>query len=81
MARHVTAFVVRVADRASTRVSVLSPGAAVCGILVVFAVFLWIITVASAPISFALTGALAIAWCAWLERHADASEVRRREAR
>ena len=59
----------------------LSPGAAVCGILVVFAVFLWIITVASAPISFALTGALAIAWCAWLERHADASEVRRREAR
>jgi hypothetical protein len=69
MARHVTASVVRVADKASTRLSMLSPGAAVCGTLVVFAAFLWIITIASAAISFALTVALAIAWCVWLERH------------
>jgi hypothetical protein len=33
---------------------------------------LWAISVAPAPVAFALTAGLAAAWCAWLERHPEA---------
>jgi hypothetical protein len=34
--------------------------------------FLWVISVAPAPVGFVLAAGLAAAWCAWLDKHPEA---------
>jgi hypothetical protein len=36
--------------------------------------FLWVISVAPAPVAFALTAGVAAGWCAWLEMHPEAPQ-------
>lgn len=61
LARRLSGWVVKAA-------SALSPRGALLVIGALFAGFLWVTTVAPPLVSFALTIALAIAWCVWLER-------------
>jgi hypothetical protein len=52
----------------TTGIGAYRRGAAVFGLLVLFGVFCWIITVAPAPISLALAIAAAVTWSVWLDR-------------
>ena len=63
----VTAYVGRVTSGLSRRSALLIVGVLAAG-------FLWVISVAPAPVAFALTAGLAAAWCAWLERHPEAPQ-------
>jgi uncharacterized iron-regulated membrane protein len=59
----------------------LSIRTAALAIVLVFAAFLYAVSVASAFVCFALTVATAVAWCFWLERHPDAPGADERLAR
>jgi hypothetical protein len=39
--------------------------------MVAFAAAVWVVAVAQPLVSFVLISALALAWCAWLERHPE----------
>jgi len=75
MGRLFTTPLAQLARTGSTKVSALPTHALVVGIIAVFAAFLWVISVAPALVSIALTVAIAIAWCLWLEKHPDAHEA------
>ena len=75
MDRQLTALVAHVARWASRQVCAFPKGVLLFGIASVFAVFLWVVSVAPPLVSAALTVAVAIAWCLWLERHPDAAEA------
>ena len=63
----VSHYVARVALGLSRRSALLIVGVSSVG-------FLWIVSVAPAPVAFVLTAGLAAAWCAWLERHPEAPQ-------
>ena len=71
MARHATGSIRRLALQAAASASALSPRAALLAIGTAFVVFLWVLAVAPPLVSCALAAALAIAWCVWLDEHAD----------
>ncbi len=73
MARDVTAVMRRLAQSAVASVGRISVPATLLAVAVAFTVFLWVVTVAPSLVSFALTVALAIAWCVWLEKHPEPS--------
>jgi len=53
--------------------SSLSPSwtrAAVIGLAVLFALFVWFVAAASAALDFAVAVVAAVAWCVWLDRSA-----------
>jgi hypothetical protein len=55
------------ATPAPGNVSARLAGAAVFGIVFAFAALVWIVAVAPTFVSFAVTAAIAIAWCVWLD--------------
>lgn len=56
-------------DRGSpSSLSVLQTRAAVAGLVLAFALFVWFVAVSSAAIDFAIAVVVALAWCIWLER-------------
>ncbi len=46
-------------------------GAQIAGLMIVFAAFVWVISVASVLVCFVFTVALAVAWCLWLEQQSN----------
>jgi hypothetical protein len=44
---------------------------AMAGIVVGFAIFLWLDITASSLLTFPLAMAVAVVWCLWLEKHPD----------
>jgi hypothetical protein len=46
---------------------------AMAGIVVGFAIFLWLDITAPSLLTFPLTMAVAVAWCLWLEKHPDSA--------
>lgn len=59
-------------DRGSTSSpSSLRIRAAATGLAVVFALFVWFVSVSSAAIDFAIAVVVAVGWCIWLERSAS----------
>jgi hypothetical protein len=59
-------------DRGFT--SSLSPSwirAAVMGLAVLFALFVWFVAAASAALDFTIAVVAAVAWCIWLDRNAQ----------
>jgi hypothetical protein len=77
MGRQFTPLVARMARRASRKACAFPVGAVLFGIASVFAVFVWVISVTPPLLSAALTLAIAIAWCIWLEGHPVAAEARK----
>ena len=65
---HTACPVADVSRKHTTEIKRRKRGAAVFGLLVVFGVFCWIITVAPAAISLALAVAAAVSWSVWLDR-------------
>ena len=63
----VSEYVTHVTSGLSRRNALLIVGVLAAG-------FLWVISVAPAPVAFVLTAGLAAAWCAWLERHPEAPQ-------
>jgi hypothetical protein len=58
----ISGYVARATSGLSRRTALLIVGMLTGG-------FVWVISVAPAPVAFALTAGLAAAWCAWLETH------------
>ena len=73
MARDMTAVIRRLHQSTVASVGRLTVPATLLAIAVAFTVFSWLVTAAPPLISFALTVALAIAWCVWLEPHSEPS--------
>ena len=67
MNRHYTALTVNGTTPPQENVSARPVKAAIFGIVVAFAALLWIVSVAPTLASFALTAAVAISWCVWLD--------------
>jgi hypothetical protein len=73
MNRQFNTLTVGSAPEPPTNVSALPVSVGVFGIVVIFAAFLWTVAIAPTFVSFALTTAVATAWCAWLDRHPERS--------
>jgi hypothetical protein len=71
MARGTAVFIRSVARRAKTMVVTVSPRLALIACAIVFAVLVWVITIAPIVVVLALTAAVAIAWCVWLDKHPE----------
>jgi len=74
MGRPSTVLLADLGRATSRTISTLSPRTQVAGIIAVFAVLGWVISVTPAIVSAALAVGLAAAWCRWLERHPDVSQ-------
>lgn len=71
MAREVTAVIRRLTQSVGSSLGRLSLSATLLAVAIAFTLFLWVLTAAPLLVSFALTVALAIAWCVWLEKHPE----------
>ena len=71
MVRYAAALARHIVHLAAIAALSLSPRTVVLGIVLLFTMFLWAVTVAPPLVSFALTAALAVGWCAWLQGHPE----------
>ena len=71
MVPHAPASIRRLALSMVTSASALPVRAALLAFVAVFVVSLWVVTIAPPLVSLALTVALAIGWCVWLEKNPD----------